>query len=130
MFRALSLIIAAICLLKGFTGLLWPRQFYQWRHVQYTSQRMPPIVLVAPVVIALLVAIAWYGTLTANEPFSWIVTGFISVAFLLAFVNLSRWSRHRNSALQAVESPQKRMAVDLTLVGIGLGFVVLAKCAY
>jgi len=128
MFRALSLIIAAICLLKGFTGLLWPRQFYQWRHDQYTSQRMPPIVLVAPVVIALLVAIAWYATLTAYEPFSWIVTGFISVAFL--FVNLSRWSRHRHSALQAVESPQKLMAVDLTLVGIGLGFVALAVWAY
>ena len=127
-FKALSLVIAAICLGKGCAALLAPQVFYGRRRQQYASARIPLSVLVLPIVMLSLTLIAWYATIMHHTAWSWLLTGFLTLISILGAVNLVRWSRHRLQLLNAIaeEQARGRMNVDLVIVGLGVFFTLLA----
>lgn len=131
MYQAISLILAAICLLKAGTALLRPAQFYGWRTGQYASTRVPTVVLIVPTLVVGLALTAWYATLFHYQAWGWIVTAFTTIIALLAIANLSRWSAHRETTRNAIETqPETRILVDVVILLLGVFFAALAVFVY
>jgi len=129
-FKVISILIAAVCLLKAGIGLLAPVYFYRVRERHYRASRIPLAVLTVVGSLVTLTAIAWYATFTADVRFGWIVTAFLTAVAILAIVNLTRWDLHRQTAMIAVRSVAKRRAVDILLITFGIGFLMLAWRVY
>lgn len=131
-FKVLSLMTAAICFGKGFVALLAPRAFYNRRRLQYASARIPKSVLVPPLVMLGLASVAWYATFVHYAPWSWLVTGFLSLISIMGVANLRRWSQHRVELLGAIAEEQAdyRTNVDLLIIGLGSCFAVLALLVF
>ena len=128
-FRTLSLIIAVALLGKAVIALAVPRRFYAVRERQYASESLPPKLLVAPVIVVALTLAAWRATLRDDQPWGWVVTGFLTVLACLSFDHVFRWQSHRQRMLKAVRSPKVGW-VDCVLLVVGAGFVGLAFLVY
>jgi hypothetical protein len=126
-FKVLSLLIMALCLVKGSSALFAPRIFYQLRRQQYASPTIPASVFLPPIGIGILMIAAWYATFWQYVAWSWIVTGFLTIISLLAVVNLLRWPQHRTKLLASIaeDQSQYRRQVDSGLLGLGTMFGLL-----
>ncbi len=128
-FRTLSFVIAAALLGKAAIALAIPRRFYAVRERQYASESLPPKLLVAPVVVVALTLVAWYATIFHYQPWSWVVTGFLTALSCLAIDHVFRWQSHRQRMLKVVRSPTVGW-LDCLLLVVGVGFVGLALLVY
>lgn len=131
LFQIISLIIAAICLTKGAVALLKAKQFYTWRQQQYATATIPRLVWVVPMLTVGLAIAAWYATLFYYQPWGWVVTAFTTLIAALGLINLSRWSTHRQKVGTVIKTqPAKRVAVDVVILLMGVGFIGLALFVY
>jgi hypothetical protein len=131
MFQIISLLIAILALLKSAAGLLLSDKFYGWRQQQYASVSIPAVVLIMPSLFVVLAGISWYAMFFYYQPWGWLVTGFTTLIAVLGVLNLSRWSTHRQKTGQAIESqPETRTGVDITILILGIMFLVLAFFVY
>ena len=96
---------------------------------QYASASLPPKLLVAPVVVVALTLVAWYATIFHYQPWSWVVTGFLTALSCLAIDHVFRWQSHRQRMLKVVRSPTVGW-LDCLLFVVGVGFVGLALMVY
>ena len=128
-FRTLSLVIAAALLGKAAVALAIPRRFYAVRERQYDSESLPPKLLIAPLIVVALTLAAWHATIFAYQPWSWVVTGFLTTVTCVGLDHVFRWESHRQRMLKAVRSPNVGW-VDCVLLVVGAGFMGLAFFVY
>jgi uncharacterized membrane protein YidH (DUF202 family) len=128
-FRLLSLVIAVALLGKATIALAMPRRFYAERQRQFASASPPAKIVVPPVMIVFITAVAWYATIFHYQPWGWIVTGALTALACLAIAHLSRWERHRHRMLRLVSSPNVQRT-DYLLLVVGAVFVMLALLVY
>ena len=128
-FRVLSLVIAVALLSKAAIALAARRRFYAARQRQYMSDSLLPKTLVAPAVVVGLTLIAWYATIFHYQPWSWVVTGFLTAISCMVVDHVFRWARHRQAMLKVVTNPNV-WQFDYLLLAVGSGFVVLALLVY
>jgi uncharacterized membrane protein YidH (DUF202 family) len=128
-FRILSLAIGTALLVKTVAALAIPNRFYATRRRQYASEFLPPKLLVAPVIIAVLAVVAWYATIFHYRPWGWIVTGFLTALAGIAADHVFRWESHRRTMLKAVTNPNV-WKFDCLLLAVGAAFVTLAVLVY
>jgi hypothetical protein len=128
-FRALSLVIAAALLVKASIALAIPDRFYAARRRQYASRFMPRELLIPPLIVLSVTAIAWYATFAHYRPWGWIVTGSLTALACGSLHNLARWRQHRRMLAGVVANPRVWI-VDCALIVVGVGFVWLAVFVY
>ena len=128
-FRILSLVIGAALLAKATAALAMSDQFYAVRRRQYASESLPPKLLVAPAVVAILAVAAWYATIFHYRPWGWIVTGFLTALTIMATDHVFRWQSHRRAMLKAVTNPNV-WKLDCFLLILGAVFVALGLLVY
>ena len=128
-FQILALIIATALIVKGLVALAIPNRFYAARQRQYDSETMPRKLLVPPVIVLTLTAVAWYATLAHYRPWGFIVTGALTLLSGMAVHNLRHWSKHRRAMHALVRDP-KVWRIDAGLLVAGLGFTLLALLVY
>jgi hypothetical protein len=128
-FRVLGLLIGAALLAKAAVALAAPGRFYGARRRQYESESPPPKVLIAPAVVGVLTAAAWYGTVFRYRPWGWVVTGFLTALACMAADHLFRWEGHRRAMLRTLDG-SKLWLIDCVLLAMGAGFVALALRVY
>jgi hypothetical protein len=87
---------------------------------------IPRIVLVMPTLMIVLAALAWYATVFHYQSSGWIVTAFTTLIAVLAALNLSNWSTHRQHTGETIAAqPGTRIATDLVILVMGVGFAYL-----
>jgi hypothetical protein len=128
-FRVLSLVIAAALVAKATIALSARQWFYAKRQRQYATESLPTKLLVAPAVVITLTIVAWYATIFHYQPWSWVVTGFLTALSCMGVDHVFRWSMHRQAMLAVVTNP-KVWQVDCLLLVVGSGFVALALLVY
>ncbi len=124
-FQVLSFVIALALIGKATVALIAPRRFYARRRLQYDSETLPPKLLIPPVVVLVFTGTAWFGTIIHYQPWSWLVTGFLSAISGLSFHHLFRWTSHRQAMIEVVANP-KVTRIDWLLLVVGLVFLGLA----
>ncbi len=128
-FQTLSLVIAAALLIKAAIALAIPRRFYAARERHFSSESLPPKLLVAPVIVVALTLTAWYATIFHFQPWCWVVTGSLTALACLAVDHVFRWPSHRQRMLKAVRNTKVGW-VDCLLLVVGAGFLGLAFLVY
>jgi hypothetical protein len=128
-FKVLSLLIAAVLLAKATIALAAPRRFYDVRQRQYATEALPPKLLVAPVLVLGLTAVAAYAAVFHYRPWGWVVLAFLILLSVLALDHALRWKSHRLGMLKVVASP-KVWQVDCALLALGATFAALAVFVY
>ena len=128
-FRALSFLIAAALLIKAAVALAMPERFYATRRRQYASDSRPTELLVPPVIVFSVTAIAWYAALFHYRPWGWIVTAALTGLCCLSLDHLVRWRQHRATMSKIVSSPRVSL-VDYALLVVGAGFAALGWWVY
>lgn len=124
-FQILSYLIAAALLTKAIVALIAPRRFYATRRQQYESEALPPKLCLPAIVVLGLAIVAWFATIFHFQPWSWLVTGFLSVISVMAIHHLLFWTKHRQAMLKVVTNP-KVTKFDWLLLAVGFGFLALA----
>jgi hypothetical protein len=128
-FKVLSLTIATMLLAKAAVALLARRRFYAVRQRQYATESLPPKLLVAPVLVLALTAVAAYATRFHYRPWGWVVLGFLVLLSAMALDHAIRWKAHRLAMLKVVASPRV-WQVDCALLALGSAFAALAMFVY
>ena len=129
-FQVLSLMIATALIGKASIALVIRQRFYAVRQRQYASTSQPLKMLIGgPTIVGALTAVAWYATIFHYRPMGWIVTSFLTALSCMALDHVLYWSRHRKAMLKVVSNPNVWL-IDCVLLGVGLGFVVLALLVY
>ena len=128
-FKVLSLLIAVALLGKAAVALAARGRFYAARQRQYSTENLPPKLLIAPVLVLTLTVVAAYAALFHYRPWGWIVVGFLTLLSAMAIDHVLRWRSHRIAMLKVVESA-KVWQVDCVLLALGLAFAALAVFVY
>ena len=128
-FQALSFVIATALLVKATVALAMPDRFYATRQRQYASTALPRELLVPPVVILCVTAVAWYATVVHYRPWGWVITGTLTLLCSLSLHNLLRWRRHREAMARVVRNPKVWM-IDCLLLVLGGAFAAMGVLVY
>jgi hypothetical protein len=131
-FKILAFCIAAICIGKAVVALVAPSLFYGFRRQQYGAAHIPISIIVMPLLVVMLAAVAWYATIMYYAAWGWIVTAFLSFFAFMGIKNLLRWSIHRATLLQAIATAESatRVRVDGGILGLGICFLILGFFVY
>lgn len=128
-FKILGLFIAIAFIGKAVSALAFPGRFYRARQQQYASVTPSPKLFIAPAVVGVLTAVAWFATFFHYAPWGFLVTAVLTALCVPAVHHLSCWGTHRQIMLQTVTSA-KVWWFDCTLLAAGLAFAALAILVY